>query len=302
MRRTRLDLLLERLRGASALVMSAVSTVACSLPIYALAVAQLVFRSGGLRQRLDVAAIRCAEVWVGGNERILNITQTTRWDVRGVDNLDRNGRFLVSANHQSWADILVLQRVLNRRVPFLKFFLKRELIWMPVLGLAWKALGFPFMKRYSREYLAKHPDRAGKDMETTRRMCARFRTQPVSVINFLEGTRFSEDKHSKQGSPYRYLLQPKAGGVAFVLGAMGEMLDSLLDVTIVYVGERPTMWDFLCGRVDRIIVNVETREIPADLIGGDYMGDAEYRRRIQSWVAALWTDKDDLIGRLKAEF
>jgi len=283
------------------LAMSAVSTVACSLPIYVLALAQLLFRSGRVRQRFDLAAIGCAETWVGINEHILALTQTTRWDVRGVDDLDRDGRFLVCANHQSWADILVLQRVFNRRVPFLKFFLKRELIWVPVLGLAWMALGFPFMKRYSREYLAKHPDRAGKDMETTRRMCARFRTQPVSVINFLEGTRFSEEKHAEQSSPYRYLLQPKAGGVAFVLGAMGEMLDSLLDVTIVYAGDRPTMWDFLCGRVPRIIVNVETREIPLEFIGGDYMGDAELRRRIQLWVSDLWTDKDELIGRLKAE-
>lgn len=301
MRPTRFHLLPGTLRGVSALAMMVVNTVVCSLPIYALAVGQLVFRSGRLRRSLDIAAIVCAERWVAINEHILALTQNTTWDVRGVDALERSGRFLVGANHQSWADILVLQRVFNRRVPFLKFFLKRELIWVPVLGLAWMALGFPFMKRYSREYLAKHPDRAGKDMETTRRMCARFRTQPVSVINFLEGTRFSEAKHSSQDSPYTYLLQPKAGGVAFVLGAMGEMLDSVVDVTIIYAGSRPTMWDFLCGRVPRVIVNVEEREIPCDLIGGDYMGDAEFRSRIQSWVSGWWADKDDLIGRLKAE-
>ncbi len=67
--------------------------------------------------------------------------------MQGVDSLHQRGWYLVSSNHQSWVDILVLQRIFHGRIPFLKFFLKQELIWVPVIGLAWWALDFPFMKR-----------------------------------------------------------------------------------------------------------------------------------------------------------
>ena len=121
-----------------------------------------------------------------------------------MDGLARHEWYLMTSNHQSWADILVLQKVTNRRVPSLKFFLKQELIWVPLLGLAWWALDFPFMKRYSRAQLEKRPELKGKDMETTRKACEKYAHYPVSVMNFFEGTRFTEEKHRQQNSPYRH--------------------------------------------------------------------------------------------------
>ena len=98
----------------------------------------------------------------------------------------------------------------------------------------------------SEAYLKKHPEMRAKDQEATRRACAKFALIPTSVTNFMEGTRFTPAKHARQQSPYRYLLKPKAGGVALALHALGDKFHSILDVTIVYPDGIPGFWSFLC--------------------------------------------------------
>ncbi len=280
------------IRGVFTATFAVINTIAWGIPFYVVAAARLVWPAKGWKTHCDDALTWIAESWVATNNKMIDVVLPTRWRVEGVDGLDPTASYLVNANHQTWADILVLQRVFNRRIPFLRFFLKQELIWVPILGLAWRALYFPFMKRYTREQIARRPELAGKDLETTRRICQRLRGRSIAIINFLEGTRFTDAKHARQKSPYRYLLRPKAGGFAFVLGAIGDQLRSMLDVTIVYPDGRPTFWRFLCGRVPEIVVQVEEREIPAELIGGDYANDPRYRERVQRWVRELWTAKD----------
>jgi len=196
----------------------------------------------------------------------------------------------------------VLQYQLNRRMPFLKFFLKQELIWVPVIGLCWWALEFPFMKRFSKEYLAKHPEKRGEDLATTRRACERYRTNPVSVFNFLEGTRFTEDKHAEQASPYRHLLKPRAGGIAFVIDAMGEQLSALINITIHYPDGRPSFWDLLAGNIPRVVVRVEAQPIPAEFLRRNYDQDESYRLAFQQWVNQLWTEKDAQLAQLHQDY
>ena len=240
-----------------------------------------------------------AEQWIAVNGMLFAAFTRTRWIVDGVEGLNRGGWYLVLSNHQSWIDIPVLQRTFNRRIPFLKFFLKQQLIWVPVLGLAWWALDFPFMRRYSKETLQQHPEWRGKDKEATRKACERFRHLPVSVMNFVEGTRFTPAKHAKQESPYTNLLRPRAGGVAFVLETMGDMLQSIIDVTIVYPSGQPTLIDLLANRVSEIRVHIRQLPIPKEFISGDYENDAEFRARFQEWISALWTEKDALIAQMR---
>ncbi|RAN80047.1 acyltransferase [Bacillus sp. SRB_336] len=238
-----------------------------------------------------------AESWIGVNNWLFDGFTRIRWQIEGLVGLRRDGNYLVLCNHQSWVDIPVLQKVFNRRIPFLRFFLKQQLIWVPLLGLAWWALDFPFMKRYSRETLAKHPELQGKDREATRRACEKFRHMPVSVMNFVEGTRFTPAKHDAQSSPYRYLLRPKAGGLAFVLDAMGDALHAILDITIVYPQGRPTMLDLIAGRVRDIRVHV--RKLPIDpSLRGSYDEDMAFRGRVKLWVNTLWSEKDAQAGRM----
>lgn len=254
-----------------------------------------------LRGPLGRFILWIAENWISGNSAWMAFTQKTQWDVKGLDNLDYNGWYLVIANHQSWADIFIMQKLLNRRIPLMKFFLKQELIWVPLMGLAWWALDFPFLRRHSAEYLKKHPDQRGKDFETTRQACAKFSQLPTSVMNFLEGTRFSKAKHLRQGQPFKNLLKPKAGGIALALGVLGDKFHSLLNITIVYPDGAPTFWEFLCGRVKRVMVRVSSSEIPPRFLDGDYEQDKNYQAAFQQWVMELWSEKDTQIDSMLRE-
>ncbi|HQX25189.1 MAG TPA: acyltransferase [Pseudomonadota bacterium] len=235
-----------------------------------------------------------ASTWVRINGWWIDAAQAIRWDVQGIDALSPRGWYLVSSNHQSWVDILVLQKVFLGHIPFLKFFLKRELIYVPVIGLAWWALDFPFMQR-------KGGFKSGKnDLAATRKACERFKLIPTSVMNFLEGTRYTPAKRESQRSPYQHLLKPRVGGLAVALGTMGEMFDSLLDVTIVYPQRIPTFWEILAGDVREVVVRVQQVAIPAELLGGDYEGDPGFRAKLQAWVAGMWRSKDQEIERILA--
>ena len=288
------------LRGVLALLLFILNTVLWCTPFYLVLLIKLAIPQRRAQLWLAEVLIQIAECWISGNNLITDLTQRIEWDVQGLDGLQRDDWYLVSANHQSWVDIVVLQRIFNRRIPFLKFFIKQQLIWMPMLGGVWWGLDFPFMKRHSAEYLARHPEARDQDWETTRRICARFRDTPTTLLNFLEGTRFRPDKQARQQSPYQYLLRPKAGGLAFDLEALAERLHTLLDVTIIYPEGRSTFLDLLLGRIGRVIVRVRPLEIPAELLGGDYRGDAEYRAAIQRWLGQLWADKDALIAETLA--
>jgi 1-acyl-sn-glycerol-3-phosphate acyltransferase len=251
-----------------------------------------------VRRRLAPVLLFIAEAWISCNSAWMALTQRTSWDVQGIEGLDYRSWYLVNCNHQSWVDILVLQHLFNRRIPLLKFFLKQQLMWVPVMGLAWWALDFPFMRRHGEEYLKKHPGMRAKDQEATRRACEKFALIPTSVMNFLEGTRFTPAKHQRQRSPYRYLLKPKAGGIALALNAMGDKFRAILDVTIVYPDGAPTFWHFLCGKVKRIVVRVQTVPVPKELAAGDYAGDPAIRDAFQKWVQQLWLAKDAQIAAL----
>jgi len=251
-----------------------------------------------VRLRIDPILLFIAESWISDNKGWMNLTQKVQWDVDGIEGLDPRSWYLVNSNHQSWVDILVLQYLLNRRIPLLKFFIKQQLIWVPVMGLAWWALDFPFMRRHSEEFLRKHPEMRGKDQETTRKACAKFALIPTSVMNFLEGTRFTVAKHAKQQSPYTHLLKPKAGGMALALNAMGDKFRAILDVTIVYPDGVPTFGEFLSGKLRRVVVRVRRLPIPEELLHGDYGQDAAFREAFSAWVQQLWRDKDAQISAL----
>ena len=284
------------LRGLTAASLLALNTLFWVPILLLFALLKLLLPVKSMRLWVDPVLLRIAEAWIAGNSGWMRLTQATVWDVQGLEGLSPRSWYLVNANHQSWVDILVLQHLLNRRIPLLKFFLKQPLIWVPVMGLAWWALDFPFMRRHSEAYLQKHPEMRGRDQETTRRACEKFALIPTSVMNFLEGTRFTAAKQARQQSPYRHLLKPKTGGVAVALNAMGEKFEAVLDVTIVYPDGVPDFWQFLSGQVRRVVVRVQTLPIPSQLLGGDYAGDAAMRQAYQQWVHELWQAKDARIS------
>lgn len=239
--------------------------------------------------------------WVSVNNFIIWLTTKTQWEIRGNGEIDTKGWYLLICNHQSWLDIIVLQTTFNKRAPMLKFFMKKELLWtLPIAGLACWAMGFPFMERYSKDYLKKHPEKAGRDIENTRRACEKFKQTPMTIVNFIEGTRFTKEKKQRQNSPYEFLLKPKAGGAAFTLEAMKEHLKTVINTTIIYPDPNTNFWRFMCGKVKKIIVCYEI--IPVDKVPmGDYFNDQAYRVQFQRWLNYLWSEKDQLIKKILTE-
>jgi len=243
-----------------------------------------------------LALATLGEGWVGMNDRIFDAMLPTKWDIQGIDDLDPRGRYLIISNHLSWIDIFVLQRAFHGRAAFLRFFLKQQLIWFPIVGQACWAMEFPFMRRYSPEYLQRHPEKRGKDLETTRRAAQRYRHIPVSILNFVEGTRFTRDKQADQESPYRHLLRPRIGGIAFILASLGDLLDGVFDVTIVYPNHDVSMWDFVNGSIPQVAVRVRRVEVPPELMTAAVTEPGPERDGLKEWLDALWLEKDRVIG------
>ncbi len=289
--------LFSSLRGVTLLGVLTLNTCFWAVPVYGTALIKLIIPIRPFRRCCDLVLNGCAGAWVGVNNLSHRILCNVRWHVQGLETLEARNWYLVVANHQSWMDIPVLQKIFHRKIPFLKFFLKQGLFWVPVLGQAWWALDFPFMKRYSRRFLEKHPHLKGRDLEITRRACEKFKAVPVSVINFLEGTRFTRTKHEQQNSPFRHLLKPRAGGIAFALSSMGEHLNRFIDVTIAYPGGAGTIWDYLCGNVRDIRVQIRSLPITPEMLG-DYFNDETFRGAFQDWVNALWEQKDRCIEEM----
>ncbi|SIS18347.1 1-acyl-sn-glycerol-3-phosphate acyltransferase [Aquipseudomonas alcaligenes] len=288
--------------AGSVILLLLLNTLVLIGPMMLIALLKLVLPGKTLRTTCSRGVMWVAETWAEIDKLIFATLTPTVWDIRGGEGLRRDRSYLVVSNHQSWVDIPALVQAFNRKTPYFKFFLKQELIWVPFLGLAFWALDYPFMKRYSKAYLARHPEMAGQDLEITKRACERFKDLNVTVVNYLEGTRFTAAKQAQQGSPYQHLLKPKAGGVAFTLAALGPQLDALLDVTLVYPGQRaPGFWKLISGQVPRVIMDIRTRELPPTLWAGDYENDPEFRQYIQSWVSQLWQDKDARIAELRQE-
>lgn len=260
----------------------------------------------GLLKLIPVASwqVTCTRIiddiivyWCALNSLYIDLTQDVKWTITGMNNLDPEGWYLVVANHQSWLDIVLLQRLFNGKIPILKFFIKDQLKWVPLLGFAWWAMGCPYMKRYSKEHLEKNPHKKGKDLDATRKALNLFKCTPSTVMSFIEGTRFTQEKHDAQHSPYQHLLKPRAGGISFVTSALGDKIQHLLDVTIIYAEKQHSLWDFLCHRVTAISMHVREIPIPAQFTASDALENEQTQQAFRVWLNEQWMIKDQLISR-----
>jgi 1-acyl-sn-glycerol-3-phosphate acyltransferase len=214
-------------------------------------------------------------------------------EMRVDEALSKEKWYLIIANHISYLDIALLIRFCAEHTSPPKFFLKKELIWLPFVGIAAWALDMPFMRRYSQAFIEKHPHLKGKDIETTRQSCAKFIDSPTSVINFVEGTRFTPIKAQERKSPFAHLLRPKAGGIAFTLASMGEQFSNVLDVTIAYPeNSGHPMMDMLSGEMSHIVIDVCVLPVSEEIIG-DYFENPSFRENFQVWLNRLWESKDE---------
>lgn len=291
--------ILSHVMGVISALALLINTLFLGVFLYTFILLRLVLPNALAKRIANPVITAIASLWLGCILWWLNHVHRVQWDIQGLNRTGKNEWFILSANHQSWVDIFVLYHIYHGRVPILKFFIKKELAYIPIVGQAWWALDFPFMRRYSKGYLAKHPEKAGQDLLETKKACEKFSEMPTSVMNFLEGTRFTEYKHRDQQSPFKHLLKPKAGGLAFAIQSLGDKFDALTNVTIYYPNGNPTFWDMMCGRFKRCSVRIQEQPIPPHFIQGDYENDGELKLEIQQWVTRIWEEKDVLLGQLK---
>lgn len=275
--------------AGSILVVNTLVVFGCMIPI---ALLKFALPHPLVRRATDRILNSLVDHWVAGNGAWMALVQEIRWDVCGISGLNPRGWYIISSNHQSWVDILVLQHVFRGRVPTLKFFLKRELMYVPVMGLAWWALDFPFMRRSGGK------ERNREDLAAAQTSCERFRAVPTTVINFVEGTRYTQHKARAQRTPYRHLLKPRVGGMTAALATLGDRLDALLDVTIVYPLGVPSYWQLLSGQVQEIVVRVRALSVPPALAHSVDVSAPACRDQVQAWMKGLWEEKDHHIDAL----
>ncbi|EIW9073727.1 TPA: acyltransferase [Klebsiella pneumoniae] len=267
-------------------------TIICSVPIIVAGLIKLLVPIPAVWRSISVFCNFMMYCWCEGLALLLHLNPWLKWDVQGLEGLNKKNWYLLISNHHSWADIVVLCVLFRKHIPMNKYFLKQQLAWVPFIGLACWALDMPFMRRYSRSYLIRHPERRGKDVETPRRSCEKFRAHPTTIVNFVEGSRFTEEKKRETRSPYHNLLPPKAAGIAMALNVLGSQFDKLLNVTLCYPDNhtRP-FYDMLSGRLTRIVVRINLVPIGEEL-HGDYVNDKNFKRGFQRWLNGLWEEKD----------
>lgn len=283
------------LQGAIVLLIVSVSTIVLTTVIFILAIFKLIAPRGRARNAMTHWLSSLGELWVSVNKCAVWFYREMEWDVSMPEGISHKGRYLVFCNHQSGVDILALQHCLNRRAPFGRYLLKHQLIWVPVLGVAWWALDMAFLRRYSKQELLRNPSLRGKDLENAARACEKLKHIPVSMMTFPEGTRLTEAKRVAQNSPYRHLLRPRYGGVGQVLYSFDDALDSLIDVTIIYPRGTPSVWQYVSGQVQKISVNIQLRPIDAGLRGRDFREDPIAKGQLKKWLGHIWEEKDQLI-------
>jgi 1-acyl-sn-glycerol-3-phosphate acyltransferase len=284
---------LNVLRGVTLITLFTLNLFFWGTPLILISLLKFLVPTPQLRGRIVKGLVWLAERWSYCNSALMKFFLPTQWSIDGDIPHDRLGHFLLMSNHRSWVDIIAIYHLFNGRIPFIRFFLKRELLWMPVVGLACWAIDFPFMKRYSPEFLEKHPEKRGEDLETTRRACRRYRHMPVTVLNFLEGTRMTETKRCDEESPYRHLLRPRVGGIAYVFATLGDQLDGIYDITLAYPGEEITFWHWASGQVPRIAVRIRRVEVPNEFFSAAATEPGPARDALKRWLDALWREKDE---------
>jgi 1-acyl-sn-glycerol-3-phosphate acyltransferase len=265
---------------------SAVSLTAITLnlafwgvPLTLVAMLQLVlppFRPLGHRllTRIYRAAVWFNTFWI---KYILGIKINMKGDPTPGGDVQH---LVVVSNHRSWFDILIIQHIITGLGgPMLKFLIKRQLIYLPVVGWLCFALNFPRLNRGQ--------DRAGRaqDFQSIQQAAKTMLELPGALMNFAEGTRFSPHKKQVRGSSYDYLLNPKAGGLRIILGSMGVI--DMVDITLVYPNDTVTFWQILGGALRTIDVHLHNTS-SADI------DDAS------TWLAQRWRAKDELIRAARA--
>lgn len=256
------------------------------------------FPTKSFKKYISKVSNKIGDLTVYGLKIILQLMHGNSMKIFDENKFDKNTWYMAMSNHQSWADIFVLLVAAHKRIPLLKFFMKKELKWIPFIYLANKTLNMPFVNRHSKREIEKNPDLRFKDYQNTLEACKRFMRSPSTIFSYAEGTRNDPIKHKNQNSPYNNLLIPRVGGMATALSAMPE-IKTLVDYSVVYKSDKRDAWSFLKGEMRDVKILVKKYKIPEHLKHKNYSDDEEYRNNFKEWIESIWKEKDKDIDNLK---
>ncbi|MGQ4001801.1 acetyltransferase [Francisellaceae bacterium CB299] len=262
------------------------------LPVVFFSLLKLIVPIKSIRYHCTTAVQALASFWVSFAIMITELFSPTEIEFEQNAELSKKHTYLVISNHKSWLDTLILMLAFHKKIPFPKFFMKFQMFFVPLIGMVAWALEFPAMKRYSKDYIAKHPEKKGKDIEMTQKYCRNLSTRPTTIVNFVEGTRYAKEK--ALNSRYSHLLNPKAGGIAVILKSLSDKMVGVLNTTIVYDNPNQTLWDFMIRKTKKIKVKVDFIPI-VDVPLGDYFNNPKDKQVFQKWLNDLWLTKDRYI-------
>ena len=290
------------LRGIIAVILFALWTVAIAIPAHVFGVMQLFTRYASLtvkKRPLDRILVSIGNSWLLAEQLTLGSSRKMKFEIDEVPGASMDKSYLVISNHPGGGDIFILPRMFYHKIPVTRYFIKRSLLAFPVLGFTAWTMGMPFVRRSSSKQIARRPELREKDYQDAKKSMAPQVGRPATMAIFAEGTRFSKEKHAKQNSPYNYLLKPRAGGVGLVLATLGDQIDTIYDCTIVYPDAlTPSLWDYFCGRVPRVVCRIEALTVPDKLRNLDYHNNEADRLVIREWLNERWELKDALIDRI----
>lgn len=285
----------EYIKGIISFTILLINTLALATLMIPLGIIKFLIPIKTLRVSFTKLIIKIGEIWISVNSFwVLNLLKPDI-EIKGFESLNKNEWYLATSNHQSWADIFMVQMLTNKKIPMLKFFMKHILIYVPVIGICWWALDMPFLKRYTKEQIKKNPNLQGRDFKEMRKSLNHYSLHPVSVFSYAEGTRFTKRKHEDQASPYKNLLKPKEGGMALALSVIPS-IKFLIDITIIYESPKRSFWDYLCGRLKKIKIFVRKIQIPEEFLNEKLIEDANQRTNFKAWINDIWKEKDELIS------
>lgn len=179
---------------------------------------------------------------------------------------------VIISNHQTWTDIPVLHGAVTLGGgPTLKFLIKRELLWVPIIGWICYSLNFPRLNR------GQGSQARTKDYAAIQAFSKSLHHERGALLIFAEGTRFTDIKHHNQSSPYRHLLVPRPGGLKVAMETVPPNTP-VVDLTIVYHGTTH-FWRCLGGSTKEIDVVIRT-----------YPGDEI--KEVRDWLNDRWQEKD----------
>ena len=211
--------------------------------------------------------------------------------------LDPTRPHIVLSNHRSWADVFLVQSLIATRGPIVTFLCKRELLYLPIVGLIILAFDFPVLRRRAQRGTGARP-RRGDDRRRVTEAAAALLESPAAILSFAEGTRFTVakrdanrrdalDRRAASGiaPQYEHLLPPRAGGLAAMIEALAPGGGSIVDLTLAY--PRPcSFWEFLGGAAGLVEMAWET--VPIATVESE---------EATNWLNDRWRRKEQLLDR-----